>query len=581
MHIRATRVKSMSKAVAVAVVFAVTAAVGSPAFAATDDRLALYVSNFRLSGDQPLAIRTVQADGAEPRDIYAPESFLADNRWSPDGSEIASVESPRRDSDPDGPRSLRVSAQDGSSQRTLATDVAPSRVADSLTWTNDGTHLAYISGPQVDTRLSLVRRDGSARAVIDTGRQDMQHLQWSPDGELVTFSSRTPEGALGIFAVNPQGGDLRLLAEQSSGTLSWSPDGDRFIYLRNAPENTHLPRIVRRDGSVEREFPIQHAQALPSWAPDGKQIALLRTNREADGTVLSSIVIADADTGAERPLGFLSPEDHKISGLRTWSPDSRQLIVHTRSPAQPASVDHFWVVEADTGEGRELTLNNARMGNAEFAPVPTTPPAIRGTSTACDGAPDSGFADTAGSTFEAQIDCVAWYEIARGTTENTYTPGAVVNRAQMAQFLTRLAQLAGADLDTSDAGFTDLDGLSQDARDTVNAVANLGVARGVTTSLFAPARPVTRAQMASFLSRLHTAVSGEELGPRVHCFADISSSVHRAAIERLCGAGVAAGPARGAYAPESAVTRAQMAGFLARLLDIEVEAGRVERPAQQ
>jgi hypothetical protein len=76
-------------------------------------------------------------------------------------------------------------------------------------------------------------------------------------------------------------------------------------------------------------------------------------------------------------------------------------------------------------------------------------------------------------------------------------------------------------------------------------------------------------------------LAGEQLGPRVHCFGDVSASVHRAAIERACGAGIAAGTARGTYAPERPVTRGQMAGFLARLLDTQVERGTVSRPSGQ
>ena len=556
---------------ALAVALAATVGLPASAHAATDDRVAVVVSGFRLQGD--LRIATLQADGAERRDVDAPGVQLLGADWSPDGSELAALVEPQF---ADGPTSLRVFAQDGSAQRTLATDAAdPFAVRDGLAWTDDGSHLAYLSGRPGDTRLSLVRRDGRARTTVDTGVRDMQVLQWSPDGSLVTFTSRTPEGAVGLFAVRPDGSGLRQLADQSGAPdaprgLSWSPDGDRFVYLRNAPEHLHEPRIVRRDGTVERVLPVGASRGLPQWSPDGTTISV----PTAEGVVLH-----DVDTGEQRPLGFRPPEGHYLWVVPggAWSPDSRHLLVLTEAAAQPFPAPHLWVVDVQTGEGRELVLD-ARVGSASFAPLPTTTPAVRTTEQACTGAPSAEFFDTVGNLFEAAIDCVAWYGVARGVTDWQYSPGAIITRPQMAQFLTRTAAVAGLELDTSDAGFHDLDGLSDEARDAVNAAANLGIARGTSATEFGVGSGVTRGQMASFLVRLHRVLTGEELGPRVHCFADVSASVHRAAAERLCGAGITTGAVRGAYDPAPAVTRQQMAGFLARLLDLEVATGRISRP---
>ena len=85
---------------------------------------------------------------------------------------------------------------------------------------------------------------------------------------------------------------------------------------------------------------------------------------------------------------------------------------------------------------------------------------------------------------------------------------------------------------------------------------------------YCPGELVTRAQMASFLARALDLEAPEERAG----FADVEpSGVHADAIEALYGARITVGCAREPlrYCPDRLVTRAQMASFLARALDLE------------
>ena len=99
----------------------------------------------------------------------------------------------------------------------------------------------------------------------------------------------------------------------------------------------------------------------------------------------------------------------------------------------------------------------------------------------------------------------------------------------------------------------------------VERLADLGVTRGCKTgpARFCPARPVTRAQMASFLQRAFRLSPAPPAG-----FADTRGSTHESAIDALAEAritvGCSATPAR--YCPNAPVSRAQMASFLQRAL---------------
>ena len=65
-----------------------------------------------------------------------------------------------------------------------------------------------------------------------------------------------------------------------------------------------------------------------------------------------------------------------------------------------------------------------------------------------DAIVDGGFTDVSmDSVHYDAINCIAYYGITVGKTANTYAPGDNVSRSQMARFITRAADLTGADAD--------------------------------------------------------------------------------------------------------------------------------------
>ena len=99
-------------------------------------------------------------------------------------------------------------------------------------------------------------------------------------------------------------------------------------------------------------------------------------------------------------------------------------------------------------------------------------------------------------------------------------------------------------------------------------LAEEGITRGCAAHSYCPSNPVTRAQMATFLARaLNLEAPRQRAG-----FGDVDpSSAHAANIEALYAAHITTGCTQDplAYCPSNPVTRAQMASFLARALDLE------------
>ena len=101
----------------------------------------------------------------------------------------------------------------------------------------------------------------------------------------------------------------------------------------------------------------------------------------------------------------------------------------------------------------------------------------------------------------------------------------------------------------------------------VERLMDLGVTRGCATepARFCPEDPVTRAQMASFLSRAFGLEVPE--GPLEVEFSDVGEGVHTDSIYALLASGITVGCAaepEARYCPDRPTTRAQMASFLKR-----------------
>ena len=141
----------------------------------------------------------------------------------------------------------------------------------------------------------------------------------------------------------------------------------------------------------------------------------------------------------------------------------------------------------------------------------------------------------------------------------------------MARFLVRIAVVLGVELPDGEASpFEDIGGVDDDGRRSISRLWELGVTRGTESGRFSPEEPVSRRQMALFLSRL-LKVAGVRAGvdTRVPPFGDIDglpSSVTDA-IGHLAGVGVDWPGALDLFEPRRVVTREEMALLLVDALD--------------
>lgn len=181
--------------------------------------------------------------------------------------------------------------------------------------------------------------------------------------------------------------------------------------------------------------------------------------------------------------------------------------------------------------------------------------------------PGGTFLDDDGNVHEGSIEAVAAEEITLGCNppSNTkFCPNEPVTRSQMATFLSRALDLPATGTDH----FVDDDGSVHEG--AIDRLAEAEITSGCNppqNDRFCPQRTMTRGEMAAMLVRsFHYPVVDADR------FIDDDSNIFESAIDRLAGSGITAGcnpPENDRFCPSSPVTRAQMATFLTRALDLE------------
>lgn len=188
--------------------------------------------------------------------------------------------------------------------------------------------------------------------------------------------------------------------------------------------------------------------------------------------------------------------------------------------------------------------------------------------------PPAGYPDVdAGSVHADAIDCVVWYEIARGTGPASYSPGSPVSRGQMASFLARIVDASDATLPAGEGRFDDAAGSVHG--DNIERLAAADIVQGTRDGSYHPGARVRRDQLASFLVRTFEFVADREAAAGVSGFHDVAGNAHEGNIHKTAALRLASGTTRTTYSPGHDVRRDRMASFMSRTLERLVVEGRL------
>ena len=199
---------------------------------------------------------------------------------------------------------------------------------DQLTWSPDGTKLAFVSGG-IGTGASAVSApyNSSTQSPCDDGR-------------------------VNIYVMNADGSDRKRLTDDRGDYFHpvWSPDGTEIVFV-SGTAYTLAAYIMKADGSNVRKFVLDPGETIqPVWSRDGSKIAFVRNQ--------NGVWIMDAD----------GRNQHRVTdGAQVaWSPDGTKLVFTKSTGGFSAGV---FLVNTDGSNETLLTDNMARNTSPAWQPV--------------------------------------------------------------------------------------------------------------------------------------------------------------------------------------------------------------------
>ena len=283
--------------------------------------------------------------------------------------------------------------------------------------------------------------------------------------------------------------DPRVPAEIQAAFEPFGLCADEFTDNGNWPRRLYL-REGRR--MVGEQVVTQHDVAAIKSKPDLIGLASYRMDSHRvsrwidDGTLfVEGELNSLAPSRWAIPYGSLVPDPDEVTNLLVPVAASASHVAYASLRMEP----QFMIMGQAAGTAAAMA---AESGIAvQDVPIGALQAILRATGAVLDDPGDIG-----SSTF---YDEIAWaYRegiIGFCGAPGQFCPKATVTRQMMAAFLSRALDLPPATQDY----FTDDETSSMEG--SINRVAEAGIAFGCTTTTFCPTRPVTRAQMASFIVR--------------------------------------------------------------------------------
>jgi eukaryotic-like serine/threonine-protein kinase len=278
--------------------------------------------------------------------------------WSPDGKRIAYISGVE-----DHRSILEVSDEGGTPHPLLATTDSRWEIF-KLQYSPDGRWFIFETG---DQRLFLMAASGGTPREILRGSSPV----WDPSGKQLYYATQERLGGTGIQSVEFDKTSGKILGTSHSvgvvtgvlRDLAMNRNAHELV-VTEQQESLNLTRLPLLPGGgapagpEEQLNPGEVRDRYPSFSPDGKRVAF-GDNRLLD----QEVWILDLATGHRERLRL--PQVGLGANLPSWSPDGRQLAV-TRFLSDGSS--SLWIAAVDGSASEEVVPPKPVLRGAPFSP---------------------------------------------------------------------------------------------------------------------------------------------------------------------------------------------------------------------
>jgi TolB protein len=233
----------------------------------------------------------------------------------------------------------------GGAARKLRNDISAN-----IMLSSDGEHLAFARrNPEGKTDFILANTDGVQERVLFS--HSPQFPAWSPDGNIIAFSSGNAEGGgekMGIREIRLSDGaqrEITLRKWQHVGEKSWLPDGSGLI-VSARDQKTGVKQLWFVAYPSGEERPLSNRLdnfTHPRMSADARMLAAEQFNEVSE--IWSSSL---TDVAAGKKIGTWGG-----NGL-CFMPDGRIIY----SGVLSESSNEIWIMNADGSERKQLTFDS-------------------------------------------------------------------------------------------------------------------------------------------------------------------------------------------------------------------------------
>lgn len=272
-------------------------------------------------------------------------------------------------------------------------------------WSPDGRYLSFLSDREGTPQIYLLPLHGGEARQLSNLPLGISEYSWRPDGAILLAHSAwkaADEQGLGqgdetsyavmrlashwdgagykhgrheqLWLLALDGTATRLTSEPVDLTQAcWSPDGGEIVFSANRRADPDLSVsaalwvLTLATGQLRRLTPEEELAQMPSWSPDGRSIAYLRSPDQTEARNIAPWIVSANEQEAPRPAATGAEDINSqmwiIDELRTdylvapqWTPDGQALLV----PGQTHGQIHLYRINPTKNTIEQLTRGNGR-----------------------------------------------------------------------------------------------------------------------------------------------------------------------------------------------------------------------------